>query len=211
MKNYFDKLFSLQAQVLDSPKPSIHYGKLVKLVSIHEPAAFEKAIKKLAQDLPFETHSWPSFSGYVEDWFMVELSEFKCNLLYCERGGYNLRSKCANGIDLAFEILRIVTPGYTKAASAIAASLDHLADQRLLIWLHMSSEIFHMHQVNEYFGLRVATYNVTWMCQELVRMGVFSNESDAFESEKHILKGLMKSGMPNEYARRLIDRLRENA
>jgi hypothetical protein len=209
MENYEDKLLSLQAQVLDLPQTSIPYGKLVKLVSIDEPAVFEKAIKKLAQDLPFETHSWPSFGRYVEDWYMVELSEFKCNLLYCERGGYELRNKCANVIDLVFEILRIVAPGYTEAASTIAASLDHIADQRLLIWLHRSSEIFHMHQVNEYFGFRVAMYNVTWMCEELVRMGVFSNESDAFESEVHILKGLMVSGMPYEYTRRLIHQLKD--
>jgi hypothetical protein len=209
MENYIDKLLSLQAQVLDSPKTSIPYDKLLELVSIHEPTLFEKAIQKLAKDLPFETHSWPRFGRYVEDWYMVELSEFKYNLLYCERGGYELRNKCANVIDLVFEILRIVAPGYTEVANTIAANLDRMADQRLLIWLRMSSEIFHMYQVNNYFGLRVATHNVTWMCEELVRMGVFSNESDAFESEEHILKGLMLSGLPNEYARRVIHQLKD--
>jgi hypothetical protein len=209
MENYLDKLLSLQAQVLDSPKTSIPYGKLLKLVSITESARLEKAFKELAQDLPFKTNSWPHFGRYVEDWYMVELSEFKCNLLYCERGGYDLRNKCADVIDLVFEILRIVAPGYTEAASTIAAGLDQIADQRLLIWLHRSSEIYQMYQVNEYFGLRVATYNVTWMCEELVRMGVFSNESDAFESEQHILKGLMISGMPHEHARRLIHQLKD--
>ena len=140
---------------------------------------------------------------------MVELSEFRYNLLYCERGSSELRNKCANVIDLVFEILRIVAPGYTEAASTIAASLDRMADQRLLIWLSMSSEIFHMYQVNKYFGLRAAAYNVTWMCEELVRMGVFSNESEAFESEEHILKGLMISGLPNQYARRVIHELKD--
>jgi hypothetical protein len=209
MENYATKLLSLQAQVLAPPKTSISYSKLLELVAIDEPAVLEKAIKKLAQELPFETHAWPGFGHYVEDWYMVELSEFKCNLLYCERGGYDLRNKCANVIDLVFEILRIVAPGYTEAASTIAASLDHLADQRLLIWLQMSSEIYHMHQVNQYFGNRVATYNVTWMCEELVRMGVFSTESEAFESEICILKGLMISGMPNEYARTLLQQLKD--
>jgi hypothetical protein len=208
MENYVDKLLSLQAQVLDSPKTSIPYGKLLKLTSIKEPALLETAMKQLAQDLPFKATSWPSFGKYVEDWYMVELSEFKCNLLYCERGGYDLRHKCTNVIDLVFEILRIVVPGYTEAARSIAASLDRIADQRLLIWLRMSSEIFYMVQVNEYFGLRVATYNVTWMCEELVRMGVFASEAEAFESEKHILKGLTISGMPYEYARRLLHKLK---
>lgn len=209
MENYIDKLFSLQAQVLDAPKTSIPYSKLLKLVSIKEPALFEKAIQKLAQDLPFKTTSWPSFGQYVEDWYTVELSEFKCNLFYCERGGYDLRNKCTNEIDLAFEIMRIVVPSYTNAASAIAANLDQIADQRLLIWLRMSSEIFYMYHVNDYFGLRVATYNVTWMCEELVRMGVFSNTATAFENEKHILKGLMISGMPYEHATRLIHQLKD--
>jgi hypothetical protein len=204
MENYIDKLFSLQAQMLDSPKTSIPYNKLVKFVSINEPTLFETAIRKLARDLPFATHSWPRFGQYVEDWYMVELNEFKCNLHYCERGGYELRYKCENNIDLVFEILRMVAPGYTESASIIAARLDRIADQRLLIWLHKSSEIFHMYQVNQYFGLRVSTYNLTWMCEELVRMGVFSNEAEAFESEEHILKGLTISGMSNEYARRLL-------
>ena len=210
MENYENKLLSLQVQVMEPPKTSIPYGKLLALVSITESALLEKALKELAQDLPFKTNSWPSFGGYVEDWYMVELSEFKRNLLYCERGGYDLRHKCANGIDLVFEIVRIVLPGYTEAARSVAAGLDRMADQRLLLWLQMSSEIYHMYQVNEYFGLRVATYNVTWMCQELVRMGVFANETEAFESEEHLLKGLMSSGMPDEFARRLLHQLKDS-
>jgi hypothetical protein len=208
MENYAEKLLSLQAQVLEPPKTSVPFGRLMKLASMEEPTLLEKAIKKLAQDLPFQVSSWPGFGQYVEDWYMVELSEFKCNLLYCERGGYELRNKCEDVIDLVFEILRIVTPVYTESARTIAASLDRIADQRLLIWLRMSSEIFYMYQVNEYFGLRLAAYNVTWMCEELVRMGVYSNESDALEDQKYILKGLMISGMPMEYANRLLQQLK---
>lgn len=209
MNNYIDKLLSLQAQVLDEPKTSIPYDKLIKLVSIHEPTAFENAIKELAEGLPFKIYNLPSFGQYVDDWYMVELSEFKRNILYCERGGYDLRSKCENNIDLAFEIFRIVAPGYTTSATAIAKRLDPLADQRILIWLRMSSEIYHLYQVNTYFGLRVATYNVAWMCQELVRMGVVTSESDAFANEEYILKGIMLSGMSNEFARKIIQQIKE--
>lgn len=209
MENYIDKLFSLQPHVLDSPKTSSPYGGLLKFAPIRDPILFEKALKELATSLPFKAGSWPSFDGYVEDWYVVELNEFRCNLHYCERGGYDLRNKCANVIDLVFEIFRIISPGYTQAASALAAGLDHLADQRLLIWLRMSSEIYHMVQVNEYFGLRTATYNVTWMCEELVRMGVFSDETEAFKSTQHMLKGLMLSGMPGDDANRLLRQLRE--
>lgn len=206
MQNYIDKLLSLQAQALDIPKTSISYDKLIKLVSIHEPTAFENAIKKLAEDLPFKIYTLPSFGQYLDDWYMVELSEFKHNLLYCERGGYDLRHKCENNIDLIFEILRIVAPGYTPSASVIAKTLDPITEQRILIWLSKSSEIYHMYQVNAYFGLRVATYNVAWMCQELVRMGVVAVE--AFENEKYILKGLMLSGMPNGFARKIIEEMK---
>jgi hypothetical protein len=66
-----------------------------------------------------------------------------------------------------------------------------------------------MYQVNTYFGLRTATYNVTWMCEELVRMGMFSNAADAFESEEHIRKGLTISGLPNDYASRIIYELKD--
>lgn len=208
MQTYLNKLLSLQAQSLDTPKTSISYDKLIKLISIHEPTVFESTIKKLAEGLPFKIYTLPSFGQYVDDWYMVELNEFKHNLLYCERGGYDLRSKCENGIDLTFEILRIVAPGYTASATAIAKTLDPLADQRIMIWLGMSSEIYHMYQVNHYFGLRVATYNVAWMCQELVRMGVFTNESDAFANEEYILKGLSLSGMPNEFAREIIQQIK---
>lgn len=209
MQNYLDKLLSLQPQALDAPKISIPYNKLIKLVSIHEPTVFESAIKELAEELPFKIYNLPSFGQYVDDWYMVELNEFKRNILYCERGGYDLRSKCENGIDLAFEILRIVAPGYTTSATAIAKTLDPIADQRIMIWLRMSSEVYHMYQVNTYFGLRVATYNVTWMCQELVRMGVVATEPDAFENEEYILKGLTLSGMPNEFAREIIQQIKK--
>jgi|GEM_PF-2023628 hypothetical protein len=208
MQNYIDKLLSLQTQVLDAPKISIPYDKLIKLVSLHESAVFETEIKRLAEDLPFKTNALPSFGQYVDDWYMVELGEFKCNIFYCERGGFDLRSKCVNNIDLSFEIFRIIIPGYTASAAAIAKQLDSIADQRILIWLKMSSEIYYMYQVNAYFGLRVATYNVAWMCQELVRMGVFTNELDAFVNEEYILKGLMLSGMPNEFTRKIIEQIK---
>ncbi len=210
MENYLDKLFSLHPEELEAPKTTIPYGELLKLIPIKDPTHFEKALKDLTRGVPFQTGSWPSFGNYVEDWYMVELSEFCYNLRYCERGGTDLRSKCENIIDLVFETLRIVAPLHTQAASTLAAGLDRLADQRLLIWLRMSSEIYHMYQVNEYFGLRVAVYNVQWMCEELVRMGVFLKGAEAFESKEHILKGLTISGMPKPYASGILQQLMDS-
>lgn len=208
MENYSEKLFSLQPALLDPPVTSLPLGEFVKMVSIKDPLVFEEALKRLAKALPFETHSWPAFGTYRDDDHMVELSEFKCNLLYCERGGTGLRAKCDNLIDLSYEILRVVAPALTQSAAELAAGLDRFADQRLMIWLRMSSEIYHMHQVNRSFGLRAATSNVTWMCQEWVRMGVFASEAAAFASDPHLLKGLTLSGMPNEAAALLLHALK---
>ncbi len=110
-----------------------------------------------------------------------EVGEFKRQLLYCERGSCDVRENCEN--------------------------LDRIKDQRLLIWLRMSSEIYHMFQVNRYFGIRMLSSNVTWMCQELVRMGVFSNTLDAFKSELHIIKGLMLSGATSDFVSELYREL----
>lgn len=40
-------------------------------------------------------------------------------------------------------------------------------------------------------------------------MGVFANESDALENKEYILKGLMLSGMSNEFARKLIRQIKD--
>jgi len=64
----------------------------------------------------------------------------------------------------------------------------------------MSSEIYHLFQINKHFGIRRLNSNVAWMCEELVRMGVFQNTSDAFKSKAHIQKGLILSGLPSDFA-----------
>jgi hypothetical protein len=108
---------------------------------------------------------------------------------------------------LSYQILNVVSPSLTPSASKAAHNLDAIKEQRLLIWLHMSSKIFHMYQANSYFGTRMLHTNVTWMCEELVRMGVFSNPKDAFQSKKHILHGLMLSGLPKSMASTLYEEL----
>lgn len=207
MENYEAQLLSVNSDMLPAPVASIPYGNLVGLSSIEDNISYEKSIRALSQSLPFEVKSWPSFGEYTEDWFKVEVGQFKRHLYYCERGSCDLRESCTNLIDLSFQLFRIIAPAFTSSASTIVESLDRIEDQRIIIWFRMSSEIFHMYQVNQYFGLRMATENMTWMCQELVRMGVFANPSDAFKSKAHMIKGLMLSGMSNEYAEHLYSEL----
>ncbi len=208
MENYETKLLLMSPRELSSPKGSIPFSDLVGLVSINSNDAYERRIRKLAKNLPYQTASWPSFGQYTEDWYKVEVSEFKRQLFYCERGSCGVRHSCENLIDLSYQIISIVSPSLTQTASKIAENLDLIKDQRLFIWLRMSSGIYHMLQVNKYFGVRMLNSNVTWMCEELVRMGIFKTPSDAFESEIHIRKGLMLSGLSSSIASSLYQELK---
>tara|TARA_R110002111_G_scaffold168038_1_gene233783 strand:- start:42751 stop:43383 length:633 start_codon:yes stop_codon:yes gene_type:complete len=210
MENYETKLLSANPREWPSPKGSIPFGELAKLISINNNVDYENSLLKLAKHLPYKTTSWPSFGKYVDDRYKVEVGEFNRQLFYCERGSCDLREDCDHLIDLSYHILNIVSPRITSAASEIAKKLDYYEDQRFLIWLRMSSEIYQMYQVNKYFGARMLNANTIWMCEELVRMGVFSNALDAFNSEIHIKKGLMLSGMPGDFASDLYRELQNS-
>jgi len=210
MENYEAQLLSISPDEIPSPNGSVSYGDLTALVSLKTTNDYERELRKLAKKLPYRTSSWPSFGQYTEDWYRVEVGEFKRQLQYCERGSCDVREDCENLIDLSYQIINIVSPDLTSSAIKIAERLDPIKDQRLLIWLRMSSEIFHMYQVNDYFGIRMLNANVTWMCEELVRMEVFNNTIDAFKSEQHIVQGLMLSGLPKSTASKLYMAL-ENA
>lgn len=208
MENYESKLLSITTDEMPLTESCIPYADFSSLLSINIVETYEQELRQLAKKLPYKTSSWPSFGQYHEDSYRVELDEFKRELQYCERGHCDARENCENLIDLSYHILKIVSPGLTPSALKVAETLDQIQDQRLLIWLNMSSEIFHMYQINSYFGVRTLHANVTWMCEELVRMGVFSNTDEAFKSEKHIVQGLMLSGLPKSTASRLYQELK---
>ena len=144
MENYETKLLALNPAELDSPSSHIPFGELVNLVSIETTEEYETAIKALATNLPYETLKWPNFtSTYVDDWFKVEVDVFNRQLLFCERGSCQSRQDCDNLIDLSYHVLNIVSPSFTRSASQLSKGLDNIGDQRLLIWLRMSSEIYY--------------------------------------------------------------------
>ncbi|NRB39778.1 MAG: DUF998 domain-containing protein [Pseudomonadales bacterium] len=209
MENYETQFLSITPLEMPAPNGSIPYADLTALISIKTTDAYERELRKLAQKLPFKTSSWPSFGQDSGDGSRVEVGEFKRQLQYCERGSCQVREDCENLIDLSYQVLNIVCPNLSSSAEKIAQNLDCIKDQRLLIWLRMSSEIFHMYQVNSYFGIRMLNANVTWMCEELVRMGVFNNTTDAFKSEKHIVQGLMLSGLPKSIASTFYQQLKK--
>jgi hypothetical protein len=207
MDNYEARLSSIHPEELPSPKSNIFFGDFAELISVKRCNEYEKSLRQLAKKLPYKVASWPSFGEYIEDWYRVEIGVLKRQLLYCERGSCDVRESCENLIDLSYHILNIGSPRLTSSASIIAGTLDRIKDQRLLIWLNMSSEIYHSFQANKYFGMRMLNSNVTWMCEELVRMGVENSTADAFNNEVHITKGLMLSGMPAHFAADLYHEL----
>ncbi|NLR91731.1 hypothetical protein [Flammeovirga agarivorans] len=208
MKNYEEQLLSISAEELPKPMSILPYQELITLTSIQSSKDYEIELIKLSEKLPFKISKLPTFGGYSEDWFNVEVNGFKHQLQYCERGSLDILKDCHNQLELFFEILNAVIPSFTSSAIEIANTLDVIKDQRLLIWLRMSSKIYFMYQVNHFFGKSMLTQNVTWMCQELVRMGIFETEKQAFNSKEHIIKGICLCGTPNDMAESLYHELK---
>lgn len=204
---YESKLLALTIEELSVPKSFIPYFNLSTLLPIIKIDIYEHELKELAKRLPYKTMSWPSFGQYVENYIRVDINAFQYQLSHCERGSCLVIEDCENIIDLSYQILKVVSPSMTPSALNISKTLDRIIDQRLLIWLSKSSEIFHMYSVNKHFGTRALYSNVTWMCEELVRMEVFKNPFDAFRSEKHIVHGIMLSGLPKTVALELYKEL----
>jgi len=210
MKNYETKFLSTVSDEMHFSRCCIPYADLASLVTLEAADAYERALRELANQLPCKTSSWPSFGGYPDAGYRVELGPLKYQLQFRERGSLGVVANCKNIIDLSYHVFKIVLPRFTPSASNVAESLHRIHDQRLLIWLAMSSEIFHMYQINNNFGSRVLNSNVSWMCTELVRMGVYDNVADSFESEKHILQGLTLSGMPKSEAQVFYQELKKS-
>jgi len=133
VENYEVKLLSLMPNELPAPKGHIPFADLVSLTSIQSNDIYERGLRQLANNLPYQTSLWPAFGEYLEDWYRIEIGEFKRQLLYCERGHCDVRKDCENLIELSYHILGIVSPALTPAATKIAKSLDRIQDQRLLI------------------------------------------------------------------------------
>ena len=207
MENYESKLITLRPNAIPLKTGCIPYSDFAPLISIISAEVYERKLHQLARKLPHETLHWPRFGQYNDYGYKVELGETLYELKYCERGSCELIEKCENIIDLSYQIFKAATPSGTSSTSTIIESLDSIKDQRLIIWLRMSSEIFRMYEINNYFGLRTLNLNVTWMCEELVRMGAFRNTYDAFKSEKHIVQGLMLSGLAKSTASTLYQEL----
>ena len=208
MENYEKKLLSIittESQLNDS---IFSVAELMSFSSIRNIKDFEAAVHSLVERLPFQVSKLPSFGLYLEDWFKIEVNLYGYELIFCERGSYDIKEKSDNFFDIAFEIFRIIFPSLTEPAKNIASTFDRIDDQRLMIWLQMSSEIYYMFIINEFYGYKSSTNNITWMCEELVRMGVAENLQNAFNKKDHIIKGITLSGIPISKANEIYNKLK---
>jgi len=208
LENYEKKLLSIK--VTESPlnESIFSVAELISFSLIKNTKDFETTIVSLVRRLPFQVPKLPSFGLYVEDWFKIEVNLYGYELIYCERGNYDIRERSDNFFDITFEIFRIISPSLTESAKNIASTIDKIEDQRLLIWLQMSSEIYYMFKINEFYGYKSSTKNITWMCEELVRMGVAENLQNAFNKKDHIIKGITLSGIPITKANEIYNKLK---
>jgi hypothetical protein len=209
MENYEKKLLSIKVTECPLNESIFSVAELISFSLIKNIKDFETTILSLVKRLPFQISKLPSFGLYVEDWFKIEVNMYGYELIYCERGSYDTREKCEKFIDIAYEIFRIISPTLTKPSEDIALTLDKIVDQRLMIWLKLSSEIYHMFLINRFYGYKSATKNITWMCEELVRMGVADNLENAFNKKDHMIKGITLSGLPISIANEIYYKLRD--
>lgn len=208
MENYENKLLSIKTIESTLYENSISSTELISFSSVRNIEDFEKVIHDLTKRLPFRIDKLPSFGLYVDDWYKIEVNQYEYKLIYCERGNNDIREKRNSFFDIAYEVFRITCPSLTEPAEEIATKLDRIIDQRLMIWLQMSSEIYYMFVINKFYGYKSAIKNITWMCEELVRMGVAENLQSSISKKDHIIKGITLSGIPFSKANEIYNKLK---
>lgn len=205
--SYERKLMAIRSPVLPYPKERLSDAFLKHhLRGITEIEDYAVAFQTFANTLSFKVPEHLVFGHYAEDCTSVKVENGKYQLYYCERGGWHLEADCRDLVDLTYAIFSDILP-LTASAKTTLASLDRIKDQRLILWLKMSSEIYHAFKVNEVFGERKLKENVSWMSEELVRTQVFKTPESAMQSEKHIVQGFMLGGMPKDMAQTLYRHL----
>ena len=205
MQNYVEKLLELDPiQPIYTPN-SAPLQLLTAYKATGDAKVLEAMLRALAQRLPYFLGQWPSFSDYEDDWYLVQATFLHFDVVYCERGGLDKRKTGLNFVEVTYEIFKIAQPIYSREAETLAAALERINDQRLLIWLRMASQIKHMFEVNHHFGWRSFYANVMWMCEELVRMGVCNTAAEGFEQREVIIHALKIGGLPEEVAQSMYE------
>ena len=161
----------------------------------------KKAMHMLADRLPYaDALRWPAFGMPVDDDYRVDVETFGIHIRYWERGTRRDLFGGLNFVVAFYEVLRLAMPQLTLTAQAVTKQFDVDANSRLKIWLRKGSEIKQMYEVNGTFGRKIASTNLHWMAEELVRMGAYGTMREAISAETTIVHALRLGGIPAEHA-----------
>jgi hypothetical protein len=204
-KNNF---LSIKATKLTAPRPQLNTVDLFKLLSLKDSKSYKKELLDLAFKTSLETScgslSFDSelLTNGVEGHYLI-YKEFTFQYAYSERGSTSIIAKCNNLIELTYYFFKHYIMKHTSSTAEIFKTLDRIDDHRLLIWLRMSAEIYNMFQINKSYGEKTLKCNIIWMCEELVRMKLFTCPSKALRNKQYIIHGLKLSGMPESFAQQI--------
>jgi len=188
-------------------RASIPIAELIRHGECRDEAGFETAIRKLTSRLPFPVEFWPVFGEYREEHWAVDVTPWEYAFLYCERGHRDLRATEKDFVGAFYQTMKLLVPPYTGCAAHLASTLHPLDHLQSLRWLQSSSEIALHFQINETFGLRTASHNLLWMCEDLVRLGLASDPGEAFRQKDRLVHALRLGGMSRTMAERLHARM----
>ena len=198
--NYEGQLLALAPRDGTFAPNSLPLHEIVAHSTIAGDPAIEKAMRHLAQHLPFQLGAWPSFTRDVNEHYRVRQELSWIDVVYMERG----KASGATGLNFVsafYEVAKLIAPRFSAEAEPVAGSLDSSANSRIKLWLAQASTIKHMFEINSFFGHQAATNVLMWMCQELVRMRACETMREATQSEATLVHALQLGGIPEQNAR----------
>ena len=163
-------------------------------------SSVERAMRYLAQKLPFQIGQWPDFGESVHDNVRVKVFGLGIDVQWAERGQVR-SSPTANTFPSAFvSVLDHIAPTHSVEAAATLAAAAKPTVRGLSSWLGNASRVKHMYEVNGVLGLSSAEFCLGWMCQELVQMEAYSTMERAVAAESTLVHALCLGGIPKAFA-----------
>ena len=203
------------------PKPSLHIScaELYELDVLKDAYEVIEKLKYFSGRLPFhiEENSWPGEDKWNSGGQIADFQDGKLRLTYVDSGRAPGRTmRYSNSVEFAYAVCKQIFPRYTASASRAIKTfeLEKIKHQRLILWFEMSSNVYHMSCVNDYFSHRSLVNGVRWMRDELVRMELldkteylFSEKAPSALQRKYLIHGLLLSGMPKPVAKNMLSKI----
>lgn len=187
---YSERLFALQPSVEPLEPAIFSDADFQAWQTVSNVTDAEQRLSELAVKTPFANKRLPSFDDYQEDWYWIRPAE-KAKLfdvIYCERGTLSTHYRDCTFPLVVHAVADLCLPPISHAAVTLAADLDSIKDQRIILWLKQSCVLRQMYELHPQLGNHHAVTTIKWMREELARMGVEVKDT-------HLIRGLMLSGI----------------